>query len=159
MGEYRIAQHRNRKLAMTEEELATFLATERVCRFATVSSTGQPHVAPLWFVWLDSEPSLWLYSTITSQRWHDLASNPVASAVVDRGDDYFDLRGVEVLGTVEIVGEVPRTGTPDVRLEEPELRFGAKYSGSTMHHDERHAWLCLRPQKIVSWDFRKLRST
>jgi hypothetical protein len=157
MDEQVTSQRRNRKLAMTDADLANFLDTERVCRFATVDVAGRPHVAPLWFVWLDPEPSLWLYSIITSQRWHDLGSNPVASAVIDSGDSYFDLRGVEILGTVEIVGEVPRTGTSDVRLEEPERRFGAKYSGSTMHHDERHAWLRLRPEKVISWDFRKLR--
>ncbi len=27
----------------------------------------------------------------------------------------------ELRGTAEVVGEVPRTGTPDPRLEEPEL--------------------------------------
>ena len=25
-----------------------------------------------------------------------------------------------------------------------------------MFHDERHAWLRLTPERIVSWDFRKL---
>jgi hypothetical protein len=34
--------------------------------------------------------------------------------------------------------------------------MSAKYFGAEMTHDGRHAWLRVTPQKIVSWDFRKL---
>jgi hypothetical protein len=48
-------------------------------------------------------------------------------------------------------------GTPDARLAEPERLFARKYSGTdAMHHDGRHAWLRLVPDKITSWDFRKI---
>jgi len=33
-----------------------------------------------------------------------------------------------------------------------------KYQGGTMYHDGRHAWLRITPDKITSWDFRKLAS-
>jgi hypothetical protein len=29
---------------------------------------------------------------------------------------------------------------------------------AAMHHDGRHAWLRLTPEKITSWDFRKIES-
>jgi hypothetical protein len=31
-----------------------------------------------------------------------------------------------------------------------------KYSGGQVVYDGRHAWLRLAPEKIVSWDFRKM---
>src|SRR4051794_40300474 len=46
-------QRRSRAIAMSAEELETFLGGEHTCRVATVSATGEPHVAPLWFVWVD----------------------------------------------------------------------------------------------------------
>jgi chitodextrinase len=59
-------------------------------------------------------------------------------------------------GAVEIVGEVPRTGTPDARLAEPERLYARKYEGAdVMYHTGHHAWLRLVPDKITSWDFRK----
>jgi hypothetical protein len=77
--------------------------------------------------------------------------------LVDAGDDYSELRGAELRGTVEQVGDVPRTGTPDQALDEPERLFARKYTETgTMHHDGRHAWLRLVPDKITSWDFRKM---
>jgi hypothetical protein len=85
-----------------------------------------------------------------------------------------------------MVGPVPRTGgedQPAPELAEPERLMAAKYfdpahqaagadgtnraaGGGPAHqaadtapgmvHDGRHAWLRITPDKIVSWDFRKL---
>ena len=62
----------------------------------------------------------------------------------------------EVLGTLEIVGDGPRSTTPDPALEVAARLFGQKYSNGTFQADGRHAWLRLAPEKIVSWDFRKM---
>ena len=149
-------QRRGRKIAMTKEELDAFLATERTCRVATVSPQG-PHNTALWFAW--DGTALWLTSIVKSQRWTDLERDPRVAVLVDAGETYDQLRGVELRGKAEIVGEVPRTGEPNVELAGPELLTARKYHGSdTFHHDGRHAWLKLVPEKITSWDFRKLAS-
>jgi nitroimidazol reductase NimA-like FMN-containing flavoprotein (pyridoxamine 5'-phosphate oxidase superfamily) len=44
-------QRRGRKIAMTPQEVDTYLAAERTCRVATVGADGAPHVTPLWFAW------------------------------------------------------------------------------------------------------------
>lgn len=144
---------------MGPDELDRFLREERTCRVATVRADGTPHVVPLWFVW-DGE-ALWLNSVVKSQRWTDLSRNPVVSVVVDAGTAYGELRGVELNGSVEQVGSAPRVaGGPAVAaLAEPERLFAEKYAGSaTFVPDGGHAWLRLVPDKLVSWDFRKLGS-
>ena len=46
-------------------------------------------------------------------------------------------------------------GRPE--LAEPERMFARKYAGvDTYTPDGRHAWLKVVPEKIVSWDFRKI---
>jgi hypothetical protein len=148
-------QRRGRKIAMSAEELDTFLSEERTCRVATVGADGRPHNTPLWFVW--DGTALWLNSIVKSQRWTDAARNPSVSVVIDAGHGYAELRGAEMLGSLEPVGEAPRTAVTDARLEVPERLFAEKYSGtSTFQPDGRHGWLRLTPEKIVSWDFRKL---
>jgi Pyridoxamine 5'-phosphate oxidase len=147
-------QRRGRRIAMTPEELAEFLRTERTCRVATLGADG-PHATPLWFGW--DGGYLWLYSIVKSQRWTDLQRDPRIGVVVDAGVDYLELRGVEITGTVEVVGDVPRTGGPDDALAAIEPVFAGKYmGGEQMYHDGRHAWLRVKPAKIASWDFRKL---
>ena len=145
---------------MSDEERDGFLAEMRVCRLGTVQADGSPHVTPVWFAW-DGE-AIWFYSITRSQRWTNAVRDPRVSAVVDAGDDqYFQLRGVELIGRVEQVGEQPRVGTPDPRLETPERLFARRYMGQDAMpgYDGRHAWLRLRPDKVVSWDFRKLAGT
>ena len=147
-------QRRGNKAAMSTEERDAFLGQERTCRVASIGGDGSPHVTPLWFAW--DGTSLWLTSIVKSQRWTDLQRDNRVSVIVDGGIEFTELRGVELRGTVEVVGEVPRTGEPLAELETPEQLFGDKYAGGTMGHDGRHAWLRLTPEKVVSWDFRKL---
>ena len=147
-------QRRGRRTAMAPEERETFLRGERTCRVASVGGDGSPHVTPLWFVW--DGASLWLTSIVRSQRWTDLQRDGRVSVIVDTGHDFMELRGVEIKGRAEVVGEVPRTGEPNAELEVPERLFADKYAGGRVHHDGRHAWLRVSPEKMVSWDFRKL---
>jgi PPOX class probable F420-dependent enzyme len=150
-----VTQRRGRKIMMTPGELDEFLTTQRTCRVATVSADGSPHVSTLWFAW--DGTSLWLYSVVRSRRWADLRRDPRVAVVVDTGEEYGELRGAELSGTVEFVGEIPRTGEPYAELDAPETLFARKNFGlEEMPHDGRHAWLRLTPTKTVSWDFRKL---
>ncbi|MFD4601191.1 pyridoxamine 5'-phosphate oxidase family protein [Streptomyces sp. NPDC058464] len=152
-----VTQRRGRKIMMTPGELDEFLSTQRTCRVATVSASGAPHVSALWFAW--DGTSLWLYSVVRSQRWKDLSRDPRVAVVVDSGEEYDQLRGVELRGTVEFVGEVPRTGELVAELDYVETVFARKNFGlDEMPHDGRHAWARLTPTKIASWDFRKLGS-
>ena len=147
-------QRRGRKAAMTDEERDGFLAETRTCRVASLGGDGAPHVTPLWFAW--DGHSLWLTSIVKSQRWTDIGRDNRVSVIVDAGVEFTELHGVELRGTAEAVGEVPRTGEPVAELETPERIFADKYAGGQMHHDGRHAWLKVTPEKIVSWDFRKV---
>jgi len=153
-------QRRSRAIAMSASELDAFLAEQRTCRLATLSPSG-PHVSPVWFVW--DGGALWVYSLTRSQRWTDLQRAPQVAVVVDDGHHYAELHGVEIEGQASVVGPVPRHGTePETaetrELAEPERLMAQKYSGTEhLTHDGRHAWLRIVPEKITSWDFRKLR--
>src|SRR3954464_10630954 len=113
-------QKRGRKIAMTPDEIDEFLAGERTCRVATVGVDG-PHATPLWFGW--DGTYLWLYSIVKSQRWTDLERDPRIGVTIDSGVEYLELRGVEITGTVEVVGEAPRTGGPLPEAAEMEKQF------------------------------------
>jgi hypothetical protein len=150
-----VTQKRGRKIAMSDDELDGFLAAEFICRVAVIGSTG-PHVTPLFFVWHDG--AIWLYSLTRSQRWVDIERSPRVAVLVDAGHEYNELRGVEMSGDAENVGETPRTGAiSEPRLERPEQLFSQKYSGGDrLEHDGKHGWLRIQPTEIRSWDFRKM---
>ena len=134
-------QRRARAIAMTPAEVDAFLAEQRTCRVATVGAGG-PHATPLWYVW--SGGALWLTSLSRSQRWTDLMADPRIAVVVDAGEEYGELRGVELRGRVEVVGEVPRTGEPVPELDAPERAFADRYSGGTIVRDGARVPRCPR---------------
>src|SRR4051794_14265909 len=147
-------QRRGRAIAMSPEERDAFLAGGRTCRVAPVGGDGAPHVAPLWFVW--DGAALWLNSIVKSQRWADLTHEPRIAVVVDAGTEFWELRGVELAGRVDVVGDVPRGTDPVAALAEVEPRYARKYRGTEeFTPDGRHGWLRVVPEKITSWDFRK----
>jgi len=150
-------QRKGTAIAMTEDERDTFLRTQPVCRVATVGADGRPHASALWFVW--DGTALWLNSLTRSQRWVDVDRDPRISVIIDDGgSDFMALRGIELQGSAQIIGEVPRKGEPLDALATPEQLFAEKYmGGGEFRYDGRHAWLRLAADKIVSWDFAKLR--
>jgi hypothetical protein len=155
-------QRRSRVIAMSAQERDAFLGERRTCRLASLGPGG-PHVSPVWFVW--DGALLWVYSLTRSQRWTDIQRDPRVAAVIDAGEHYHELHGVEIEGEATVVGPVPRTADADAEpglpeLAEPERLMAAKYEhpGGGMIHDGRHAWLRITPGKITSWDFRKLAS-
>lgn len=146
-------QRRGRRIAMSPAEVDAFLRDERTCRVGTIGPDGAAHVSPLWFVW--DGAALWLHSLVRAQRWTDLVRDPRVTVLVDAGEQYDELRGVELSGRAQVVGATPWTGAPDPDLDEPVRLFGDKYAGGALPADGRHAWLRITPEKVVSWDFRK----
>jgi hypothetical protein len=94
---------------------------------------------------------------VNSQRWPDISRNPGVAVVIDSGQAYEQLRGVEIIGRAEPAGDMPRTTAPAPQLDAVESAYAHKYAGiDTFVPDGRHAWLRVTPDKITSWDFRKL---
>jgi general stress protein 26 len=154
MSETNVAKQKYRtRIAMSDAERDEYLSKQRTCRIATTSISGAPHLSPLYFVW--SEGQVWVSSLVRSARWADIARDARVSVLVDSGEHYGELRGVEIAGTAAVVGDVPRTGEQHPRLDDIEAMMSTKY-GQGLSQDGKHAWLAITPSKIVSWDFRKL---
>ncbi len=149
-----VTQRRGRKIMMTPGELDAFLTTQRTCRVATVSAEGAPHVSALWYLWDGS--ALWLYSVVRSKRWTQLRRDPRVAIVVDTGEEYESLRGVELSGPWSSWARPAHRGAVRRTRRRGELFARKNFGLDAMPHDGRHAWVRLRPDKIVSWDFRKL---
>ncbi len=136
------------QLRLTDEELDQLLANERTLRAATVSPGGLPHVVPLWFVWHDG--AVWVNSLRRSKRTHDVAAGSAVALCVDTGVQYEDLRGAVLYGRFTPAGE-------DSDLSQVKEAFARKYWDLDAIPDlKSHEWLLVRPERVVSWDFRKI---
>jgi nitroimidazol reductase NimA-like FMN-containing flavoprotein (pyridoxamine 5'-phosphate oxidase superfamily) len=132
-------------LRMTDDELESFLQRERTIRLGTVSPDGEPHVAPLWFVWDDG--TMYFNSLKRSRRGRDLKHGSRVSACLDAGHEYGELHGAVLYGTLEPVPDTSRV----------RKLFGEKYwNGMDIPEVKSHTWFALRPDRVVSWDFKKI---
>ncbi|MGH2661430.1 MAG: pyridoxamine 5'-phosphate oxidase family protein [Actinomycetota bacterium] len=135
---------------LTDEEIDAFLRERRTVRVATVGPDGTPHVVPLWYVW--HEGSMFFNSTLGNPTVENLLREGQAAAVVDDGEEYEVLRGVVVTGTVTLAEDDPL-------LPEVERAQSKKYLGgneSPYKKWKRRRWFRLTPERIASWDFRKI---
>ncbi|MGZ4724610.1 MAG: pyridoxamine 5'-phosphate oxidase family protein, partial [Ilumatobacteraceae bacterium] len=62
---------------------------------ATVRPDGRPHVAPVWFVYV--EDRIWIGTGLTSVRVRNLRNNPAASACLEQGDEPLVAEGTVVI--------------------------------------------------------------
>lgn len=95
-----MAKRRN-EVAMSDEEVAEFLAIERVLNVATNGPTGHPHLVAMWFAIFDGRPTFWTFGK--SQKVVNLRRDPRISGLVETGESYNELRGVELQGTAVLI--------------------------------------------------------
>jgi nitroimidazol reductase NimA-like FMN-containing flavoprotein (pyridoxamine 5'-phosphate oxidase superfamily) len=137
------------ELRLDEADLQELLTTERTMRVGTVGPDASPHVVPMWFVWHGG--AIWINNLRRARRTSDLAAGSSVAVCIDTGFEYFELRGAVLYGR-------PKAVDPD----EPDIAgvrraFGAKYFyGADIPEVKSHQWLKLVPDRIVSWDFRKI---
>jgi len=137
-------------ISLTPDERDRFLATAWTARVATVGPGGDPHVVPLWFAWHDG--ALFVNTTRGNRTVRNAQHDPRAAATVDDGERYDELRGVVLHGRLEEAADYPR-------LAAVSDAFADKYFGGNRPHFEgwrNRFFLRLQPQRISSWDFRKI---
>lgn len=137
-------------ISLTPEELEEYLTTQRTTRVATVDADGTPHVIPLWFVWVDGV--VFLNSTLGNVTVDNILESGRATAVVDDGDTYDALRGVVVTARAARADDDPR-------VPQANQAWSDKYMGGNpvpYGAWKNRAWFRLDPERIASWDFRKI---
>ena len=87
--------------AMTGAEAAALLAESRKLQLATINPDGTPHLVTMFYVMLDGQIAFWTYRS--SQKARNLARDPRVTCLVETGEEYFDLRGVQVAGLARCI--------------------------------------------------------
>ena len=62
---------------------ADFLKSNEMCRFATASGKGEPHVVPVSYVW--DEDHAYIVTDYGTRKLRNLKENPKAAILVDSG--------------------------------------------------------------------------
>jgi PPOX class probable F420-dependent enzyme len=150
---------RRDQIKMSGDEVQAFLEEQRTMSIATIGRDGRPHVVAMWYAFLDGVPSFWTFAK--SQKVANLRRDARITCMVEAGDTYDQLRGVELVARAEIiddVAEVQRFG-----VAEFERYQNMKVTQALMPQVQRMAnkrvVVKIHTERIVSWDHRKLGGT
>jgi PPOX class probable F420-dependent enzyme len=143
------------RVAMTAQETAVFLVDSRKVQLATINRDGTPHLVAMYYVMLDGEITFWTYRS--SQKARNLARDPRVTCLVETGEQYFDLRGVQVKGTtrciedpaaVREIGRHIAAGMADAP--------GDSLEDYVEHAARKRVGYAVEPTLVISWDHSKL---
>jgi PPOX class probable F420-dependent enzyme len=139
---------------MSSEEVAAFLAAERVVTCATLGRDGWPHLMPLWYVVRDGE--LWSWTYAKSQKVRNLERDRRCTLQVEAGGRYDELRGAMIKSEAVIHRE---------QVLELGVEIFERYTGGPVDPEALRGQAAKRvglrfvPRRIASWDHRKLAGT
>jgi PPOX class probable F420-dependent enzyme len=147
---------RRDSIKMSEDELWKFIEERKSLQVATIGADGAPHLTTLWFVIVDGEIA---FETFTkSQKIVNLKRDPRIAVLAEDGDVYNELRGVSINGRAELYDapdQVFRYALAVTRKNNPGLTPEQQDAAAKMMSQKRTA-VVVKPQRIVSWDHRKL---
>jgi nitroimidazol reductase NimA-like FMN-containing flavoprotein (pyridoxamine 5'-phosphate oxidase superfamily) len=112
---------RRDQIKLTPQEVDEFLSGQRVLNVATFGPDGWPHLTSLWYVMRGTEPWVWTYAK--SQKVKNLERDDRATALVESGNEYAELKGVMLKTRAHIARDTEKI------IDFAEELF-AKYQGS-----------------------------
>jgi PPOX class probable F420-dependent enzyme len=150
-----VGVNQRRQITMTDEESAAFLREQRTAVMCTMHPRGSIHAVAMWYGFVDG--CLALETKSKSQKAQNLRRDPRLTVLVEDGETYEELRGVELVGTGEVFEDPERLWQLGVSMYE---RYFAPYTEEArpavqaMLHNR--VGIMLRTERVVSWDHRKL---
>ena len=143
---------------MSDAEVDEFLHGRHTMNVATYNHDGTIHLVAMWYGFLDGAPAFWTYGK--SQKIKNLQRDPRITCLIETGDRYEQLKGVELVGT-GVVSEdretVQRIGRDVYQRYWGELNDAAA-AGVEQMGSKRFA-VRIDVDKVVSWDHGKLGGT
>jgi PPOX class probable F420-dependent enzyme len=157
-----VAKQRDR-VKMSDAEVAAMLAGNRKVQLATINPDGYPHLVTMYYALVGGKIAFWTYRT--SQKALNLARDPRISCLVETGDAYFDLRGVQIQGSVETItdpdavyeigvaiGDVMGNARSDAAAGADSAAINEYVANAAR---KRYGYI-VEPVRVISWDHSKL---
>ena len=160
---------RREMIRMTDPEIAEFLGGRRTLNLASVGPKSDVHLVAMWYGFLDgsntyrpeigfADGEIVIETFAKSQKVKNFRRTGRFTALVEAGDEYAELVGVELVGSVTLLEDEPS-------IVESCKAVLARYQSFTKPEDldfaaqmaaNKRVCVKLHVESVVSWDHRKL---
>ena len=144
-------------VSMSDEQIEDYLAASMKVQVASIGADGTPHLTTLFYVVHEGKIAFWTYAT--SQKVRNLERDPRISCLVETGTDYFELAGVSIQGTAEIVRDTDRIreiGTAVTHAMSGGADLGDLGRDIVEKQVQKRVAILVTPTRIASWDHSKM---
>jgi PPOX class probable F420-dependent enzyme len=150
-----VGVNRRAEIKMSPEEVDRFLHEERTAAMCSMHPDGSIHAVAMWYGFLDGV--ICVETKRKSQKVQNLRRDPRVTFLVEAGESYDQLRGVEIVGKARIIEDPDSVWSFGVSMWE---RYVGPYDESQRGGVEammrNRLLVTVDVEKIVSWDHRKL---
>jgi PPOX class probable F420-dependent enzyme len=144
---------------MTDDEIDAFLHLRQTMNVATYNHDGTIHLVAMWYGFYQGKPA---FETFTkSQKVLNLRRDNRITVLIEDGEEYEKLRGLELVGTADVVDD------PDVVMEVARTVV-QRYFEVAKPEDldaiaaglaHKRSAIVINTERTVSWDHNKLGGT
>ena len=148
--------NRRKLIVMEDSEIETFLHERNSMTLATINLDGSPNLVAMWYGFYgDGSVGMWTFAK--SQKAVNLSRDPRLTCLIETGDTYATVKGVEIKGRAELLKE------QSAILEIGKSLYG-RYFGelddsgvkAVEKMSNKRVAIKVVVDKIISWDHSKL---
>ena len=152
---------RRDQIKLSDAEQAELLDGERIVIVSSNGPRGWPHSMPMWFLVRDGE--LWVWTYAKSQKVRNLERDPRATLLIETGDEYTELRGIQIEAEAELVRDLERVAEfgkqLTVRYTDGIDSIEGDAAAALEAQAAKRVAIRFRAIRTATWDHRKLGGT
>ena len=142
-------------IQITEPEIDSFLDSQKILNVATIGPRGWPHVVAMCYGFYDHRIAFWTYRK--SQKVLNLRRDDRMTVLVESGDNYSELKGIEIEGRGTLIEDPAKVLTVGRSIF---ARYRDQLADSSIDaftaSAPKRLVVIVEPENIVSWDHSKL---
>jgi PPOX class probable F420-dependent enzyme len=147
--------NRRASIALSDDEVTEYLQGRHTLNVATIGRDGQPHLVAMWYGFHGGDVAFWTYGR--SQKVANLRRDPRITCLIESGETYSQLKGVQLVGRGELIDD------PDVVLavgrnvaERYGGPIGAEQEAGLQAQARKRIVVKVHVDRVTSWDHGKL---
>src|SRR5882762_6642168 len=147
--------NQRKRVRMSEGEVNEFLRGRNSMTLCTLNHDGTIHAVAMWYGFL--EGAVALETKAKSQKALNLRRDSRMTLLVEDGEQYMELRGVELVGRAEIVEEHERVWELGVSVfDRYQAPYAEAHRAAVQSMLNNRIVVKMHVDRVVSWDHRKL---
>ena len=163
---------RRGQITLDRDEQVELLEAARVVVVSTIGPRGWPHSMPMWFTLREPEAEplpdgppreLWVWTYAKSQKARNLERDPRATLLIETGEEYLELRGVQIEAEAELIRDpelVLGFGKElTVAYSEGIESIEGDAAAALQAQAAKRVAIRFQAKRIATWDHRKLGGT